>query len=59
MGPADLDDFYAITLPDDGTLNFTLTTNGGLQARTVGMNACVAKPFEVQDLMDAIRAHVG
>jgi signal transduction histidine kinase len=25
----------------------------------VGMNACVAKPFEVEDLMDAIRAHVG
>lgn len=39
MGPADLDDFYAITLPDDGTLNFTLTTNGSLQARTVVYNA--------------------
>jgi signal transduction histidine kinase/ActR/RegA family two-component response regulator len=39
VGPADLDDFYAITLPDDGTLNFTLTTNGGLQARTVVYNA--------------------
>jgi hypothetical protein len=39
VGPADLDDFYAVTLPDDGTLNFTLTTTGGLQARTVVYNA--------------------
>ena len=32
---ADNDDYYVVTLPADGKLTLTLTTNGSLQARTV------------------------